>query len=136
MRLTGFTDYALRLMMMVASAGEQLVTIDQAAKRHHISKAHLMKVANELTSCGLLTAVRGRFGGLKLAKPATQILLADIVRRTEPNFAYFECFQSGSECILVGNCKLPRVLKEADAGFFAVLEKHTLADVMATTALV
>ena len=79
MRLTNFTDYALRLLLMVQEADGRLVTIEQAANRLRLSRANLMKVANELTSAGFLTGVRGRSGGLKLARAAKDIRIGDTV---------------------------------------------------------
>ena len=73
MRLTNSTDHALRLLLMVHEAGGRLVTIEQAAARFRLSRANLMKVANELTTSGFLTGVRGRSGGLRLARPAEDI---------------------------------------------------------------
>lgn len=129
MRLTSFTDYALRLLLLTAQAGEDLVTIEQAATRYRISRAHLMKVANQLTRAGILTAVRGRSGGLRLARPADQIRIGEVVRATEPDFALVECFTTGNECVITGTCRLPRVLRRANDAFLAELDKATLADV-------
>ena len=75
MRLTSFSDYAFRLLIFAASHGDRLVTIEEAARKFAISRAHLMKVANELTRAGFLKAVRGRSGGLTLGRPAEEIRL-------------------------------------------------------------
>ena len=81
MQLTKFSDYALRVLMYAQAAGDRLVTIDEMATAYGVSRAHLMKVVNTLTRAGYLTAVRGRKGGLKLAKPAERIRLGDVVRK-------------------------------------------------------
>jgi Rrf2 family transcriptional regulator, nitric oxide-sensitive transcriptional repressor len=130
MRLTAFSDYALRLLMYAAAAGDRLVTIEQASKRYAISRAHLMKVANELTRAGFLTAVRGRSGGLKLGRPAAEIRVGDVVRATEPDFAMVECFTTGNRCIITELCRLPRALDDATKSFLGTLDRYTLADVM------
>jgi len=70
MQLTRFTDYAFRVLMYAEAAGNELVTIDEITRAYGISRAHLMKVVNSLTRGGILTAVRGRSGGLRLARPA------------------------------------------------------------------
>ena len=69
MRLTTFSDYALRVLMYAATAGERLITIEETAKTYDVSRAHLMKVVNILTRTGYLKGVRGRSGGFTLAKP-------------------------------------------------------------------
>ena len=93
MQLTRFSDYAFRVLMFAHAAGDRLVTIEEMADTYAISRAHLMKVVNKLTRAGYLTAVRGRYGGLRLAKPASEINLGDVVRSTEPDFALVECSQ-------------------------------------------
>ena len=99
MQLTTFSDYALRVLTYAHAAGDRLVTIEEMAGSYRISRAHLMKVVNALTRGGYLTAVRGRSGGLKLARPAAEIGLGDVVRATEPDFALVECFSTGNQCV-------------------------------------
>jgi Rrf2 family nitric oxide-sensitive transcriptional repressor len=129
MQLTRFSDYALRVLMFAQAAGDRLVTIEEMARSYGISKAHLMKVVNALTRAGYLTAVRGRSGGLKLAKPADRIMLGDVVRATEPDFALVECFAARNSCVIADCCRLPRVIGEALDAFLAVLDRHTLASI-------
>ncbi len=129
MQLTKFSDYALRVLMYAHAAGDRLVTIEEMAGSYRISRAHLMKVVNALTRAGYLRAVRGRTGGLALAKPAEDIRLGDVVRTTEPDFALVECFATGNQCIISGCCRLPRVMQEALDDFFAALNRHTLASI-------
>ncbi len=129
MRLTAFSDYALRLLMMAESADPKLVTIEEVAKRYGISKTHLMKVANLLTRTGFLQAVRGRAGGLRLAKAASEIKIGDVVRATEPDFGLVECFLTGNQCQITNICRLPVILENALQAFLAVLDQYTLADV-------
>src|SRR5689334_1395019 len=104
MRLTTFSDYALRVLMYAAAAGERLVTIEETAKAYNISRAHLMKVVNILTRAGYLKAQRGRAGGFSLAKPAEAINLGAVVRATEPDFALVACFATGNQCIVTNRC--------------------------------
>ena len=92
MRLTNFSDYALRVLMFAAERGDRLITIEETATLHGISRAHLMKIVNQLTRAGYLKAVRGRSGGLTLAKRPNKIRLGDVVRVTEPDFVLVECF--------------------------------------------
>jgi len=130
MRLTNFSDYALRMLMYAASAGDRLITIEEAARTFNISKTHLNKVASTLTRAGYLRAVRGRSGGLTLGRSPEDIGIGDVVRLTEPDFALVECFATGSQCLLTRSCRLSGVLGEAAAAFQATLDRHTLADIL------
>src|SRR5690606_4352192 len=130
MRLTDFSDYALRLLMYAAARPEQLVTIEETARLYGISRAHLMKVANQLTRAGFLRAVRGRSGGLALAMQPERIRLGDVLRATEPDFALGECFRSNNECIITPRCRLRGVLKEALLSFWDTVDRYTLADLL------
>ena len=94
MRLAAYTDYALRLLMYLALKNEGLATIDEVAKSYGIFRHHLMKVvAYELGAAGYVATVRGRGGGLRLAKAAAAIGLGKIVRHTEPDMALVPCFK-------------------------------------------
>ncbi|MGB3536559.1 MAG: Rrf2 family transcriptional regulator [Mesorhizobium sp.] len=130
MRLTDFSDYALRLLMYAGAQGGRLVTIEETAKLYGISRAHLMKVANQLTRAGFLKAVRGRSGGLTLAMPPENIGLGDLLRATEPDFALVECFRNDNRCLITPRCRLRGVLAEALAAFSATVDRYTLADLM------
>ena len=129
MQLTKFSDYALRVLMYAHAAGDRRVTIEEMAASYRISRAHLMKVVNALTRAGYLTAVRGRSGGLTLARPAETIRLGEVIRSTEPDFALVECFATGNRCVITGCCRLPGVFSQALAAFLETLDQHTLANI-------
>jgi Rrf2 family nitric oxide-sensitive transcriptional repressor len=130
MRLTNFSDFAIRLLMYAAAQKDRLITIEEASQIYIISRAHLMKIANALTKAGYLRAVRGRSGGLVLAKPPHEIKVGDVIRTTEPDFVLVECFASGSECSITRCCQLRGILREGLDAFNGVLGKYTLADLM------
>jgi Rrf2 family nitric oxide-sensitive transcriptional repressor len=130
MRLTVLSDYALRLLMYAADH-DRLVTIEEAAASHGISRAHLMKVANLLTRAGYLKAVRGRSGGLTLAKAPADIGLGAVLRMTEPDFSLVECFATGNQCVISRHCKLPKIVNAALANFLATFDRFTLDDLIA-----
>ncbi|WP_332719674.1 RrF2 family transcriptional regulator [Pelagibacterium mangrovi] len=134
MRLTQFSDYALRLLVYVAAHDDRLVTIDEAAGAYRISKNHLMKVANILTRNDFLKAVRGRSGGLKLARRAEEIVLGDVLRVTEPDFAIVECFGDDADRITPSH-RLRRVLGGALDAFMAEMDRNTLSDIAVDPAL-
>ncbi len=128
MRLTQFTDYALRLLIFAATHSDRLITIEQTADAYGISRNHLMKVANHLTREGYLKAVRGRSGGLMLARPPAEIGLGVVIRTTEPDFAVVECFGEDNSCRLTPSCRLKGIVGRALAAFLAEMDQYTLAD--------
>lgn len=128
MRLTIFSNFSLRLLMYAAAQGDRLITIEEASGVYNISRNHLMKVANTLTKAGYLKAVRGRSGGLTLAKPPHKIRLGDVIRTTEPNFSLAKCFEGNKKCMR--RCRLRRILYEGLDAFNAILDKYTLDDLM------
>jgi Rrf2 family transcriptional regulator, nitric oxide-sensitive transcriptional repressor len=130
MRLTNFSDYALRVLMYAAARSDRLITIEETAEVYGISRAHLMKVANQLTRAGFLKATRGRSGGLALAKRPEKIKLSDVIRATEPDFALVECFTLENNCLITPRCRLKGVLKEALNSFVKTLDRYTLADLI------
>lgn len=130
MRLTKFTDYAIRLLILAASRTDRNITIEEAAALYGISASHLKKVVRTLTRAGLLEGIRGPGGGFHLALPPDRIGLGQVVRHTEPDFAMVECFRDDNACRITGVCTLPPILQESLDALLAVLDRHTLADVM------
>lgn len=128
MHLTSHTDYALRLLMMLALEPDRLHTIEEVATRYAISRNHLMKIVLTLVQAGFVDSVRGRGGGLRLAKPAAAITLGSVLRATEENFTLVECFDRQSNtCAVTSCCAVKGALHEALAAFMAVLDQRTLA---------
>lgn len=132
MFLTQFTNYAFRTLIYVALNENRPVSVKNIALTYGISYNHLKKVTSALIDQKLLITIRGRGGGLMLAKPPEDILVGTVIRRTEPSFALFECFdpETGSSCPLIPACGLKSLLGEALAAFFAVIDKATLADLI------
>lgn len=131
MRLTLHTDYALRVLMHLALAPERLVTISEVAASFSISRNHLVKVAHELGQAGFVETMRGRGGGLRLARPPEEIAIGDVVRAMEEDFRIVECFnRDANSCCIASACRLKRLLKEALDAWAAVLDGATLADLV------
>ena len=131
MRLTVYTDYALRMLMYLALRKDQLATIAEIAESYDISRNHLMKVAHQLGVAGFVETVRGRGGGLRLAKPVGSIGLGDVVRYTEPDMAIVSCFEAiDAPCAIQPCCVLKRALKQARDAFLDVLDGYTLDDLV------
>ena len=130
MRLTMMSDYALRLLLYAAAHPDRLVTIDETRQIYGISRGHLMKIVGVLAGAGILHSQRGRGGGFTLALPPEEIRLGDVLRPTEPDFDMVECFTAGNDCAITPVCHLPQVVTKALAAFMAVMDSHTLADLI------
>ena len=131
MRLTDYTDYALRVLMYVGAHPGRLVTIQEIADNHGISKNHLTKVVHRLGVAGLVTTMRGRTGGIRLALAPSSITLGAVVRMTEPDFTMVECFdETRNTCTLSPTCVLKHALGRATSAYLQELDRMTLADVL------
>jgi len=130
MRLSEYTDYSLRVLMLCANQGDELLTIGGLAETLQVSRNHLMKVVNDLARQGLLATTRGRGGGLRLMLPAEDINIGAVVRNTETDFRLVECFDPEVDtCTLTPQCRLRGALGRAMQAWFAELDALTLADV-------
>ncbi|MBM70702.1 MAG: Rrf2 family transcriptional regulator [Haliea sp.] len=130
MRLTQYTDYALRTLIYLGVSPGGRHTIRDIAEAYDVSRHHLTKVVQYLHKHGFVEATRGKGGGLALARPASDIVVGDVVRRMEPSTALVECFDKGGQCAIQGHCKLTRALREAFNAFIAALDEYTLADLL------
>lgn len=126
MRLTRYSDYAIRVMVHLGHQDGKLCSIAEIAQRYDISRSHLMKIVQDLGSSGFVETVRGRSGGLRLARPAEQISLGALIRHTEGDLNLVDC----TGCLIAPACGLPPILAEAMRAFFDVLDRYTLADLM------
>jgi Rrf2 family nitric oxide-sensitive transcriptional repressor len=131
MRLTYYTDYALRVLIYLGVDRQRTVTIREVARCYGISRSHLMKVVHQLGTWGYVSTLRGKGGGLRLALPPEQINLGAVVRRAEANFALVECFDPAhNHCCITPACTLKTVLYEALESFLTTLDRYTLADLL------
>lgn len=133
MRLTAFTDYSLRTLLMLAARPDALLTIREVAQYFDISEAHLMKVTHTLGRSGWVETVRGRNGGMRLTVDPDQLRLDEIVAYLEGDFALAECFTAVSTCRLTGVCGLELALTTASKAFTASLAKHSLGSLSRAT---
>ncbi|WP_404428801.1 RrF2 family transcriptional regulator [Sutcliffiella horikoshii] len=132
MKLTLYTDYSLRVLLYLASAPEnnKLIQIKEIAEAYGISKNHLMKVTFHLGKLGYVETIRGRNGGLMLAKDPKEVNIGELVRQTEEDFHIVECFQDHASCVISPHCKLKGVLYQATQAFISVLDQYTLDDLI------
>lgn len=126
MRLTRYTDYAMRVLLYVGARPDRLCSISEISRAYGISQNHLMKVVHDLGKAGYLASARGRSGGIKLGRPAGEISVGAVVRHTEDGFDLVDC----GSCIIAPACGLTGALREALAAFLAVLDRYTLADLL------
>lgn len=132
MQLTRYTDYGLRVLTFLAIRPESLATIEEISDAFGISRGHLMKVVHELGQAGYLETLRGRGGGIRLARPAERIKVGDVVRRMEGRMVLVECFDPAtSQCRIEPACGLRPILDEALAAFMETLDGYSVADLVA-----
>jgi len=127
-QLTSFTDYGLRALIYLASLpADRMTSISEVTEVYGVSRNHMVKIINQLSREGFVTAVRGKNGGIRLGKPAETIRLGDVVRALEP-LSLVNC--SHEFCHITSACRLKQVLHQSIQNFLEELDKHTLADMV------
>lgn len=117
---------------MFAAIKNDLFQIEEVTAAYNISGHHLAKVVHSLSKLGYLETRRGRGGGIKLGMPAEEIRLGRLLRETEKQPVFVECFDSGrNTCVIGGHCRLKGILAQAVKSFFEVLDQYTLHDLTA-----
>ncbi len=127
MRLTRYSDYAMRVLLYLGRQSGELCSIAEIARAYGISQNHLMKVVSDLAASGYVEAIRGRNGGIRLARPAAEINVGALIRHTEDDFDLVGC----GSCVIAPACGLTGLLDEAVEAFLGVLDRYSLADVLA-----
>ncbi len=131
MQLTIFTDYGLRSLMYLAAHSDRLCSVREVADHYGVSYNHLVKVVHKLSQLGHIETLKGKGGGIRLAKAAHTQRLGDLVRALEPNMNIVECFDRDTNtCRITGSCQLKHYLFDAQRAFIESLNRHTLADVV------
>jgi Rrf2 family nitric oxide-sensitive transcriptional repressor len=129
MQMDKFTDYALRILMILAVRDPERLSTSAIAKIYDLSDNHLSKVASELVRLGFVSSVRGRAGGLTLAMPAKDISVGAVVRAIKADAPVVECFGTNKSCRILPACGLRTPMQEAQEAFFAALDPYSLQDV-------
>lgn len=124
MQLTQHTDFALRLLIVLARKGGGPVSVPGFAAEQGLSSHHVAKVAQALVHEGFARSLRGRGGGIVLARSAGEIGIGQVVRAMERGMKLADC----ARCVLRFDCALSSLLAEALEAFLAVLDRATLAD--------
>jgi Rrf2 family transcriptional regulator, nitric oxide-sensitive transcriptional repressor len=130
MKLTQYSDLGLRMLMYLALRYENTPTIQEVSARFGVSKNHMVKISHQLTKSGLIESVRGRNGGVRLARSPESITVEEALYATEDNFDLVECFGPDNHCIITDVCKLSGVFNNARKAFFSVLRQASLADLV------
>ncbi|MGC9162594.1 MAG: RrF2 family transcriptional regulator [Thiomonas sp.] len=129
MKLTQFTDYGLRALMVLASDPEKSFNSREIALILDVSREHLIKILQRLALGGYVVNQRGVGGGVRLQKQAEEILLGNLVRWLEEGQGLVECLRTdGGHCNLTPLCLLRPLLSDAAEAFYARLNQSTLAD--------
>jgi Rrf2 family nitric oxide-sensitive transcriptional repressor len=130
MRLTTYTDYTMRVLIYLGLQQDHLVTISDIAQAYGISENHLMKVVHGLAQRGDVETVRGKGGGMRLARKPEEINIGETIRATEGEGGLLACVESESDCCIQQACALIGILKEAQTALYGVLDRYTLADLL------
>lgn len=132
MQLTSYSDYTLRVLIYLGvQPKDKRSNIKEISDFYNISFNHLSKVVYELGKLGMVETIRGRNGGILLAKEPAQINIGSLVRHTESPIHFVECFDDEKNtCKLSSACRLKGVLKEALEAYLKVLDSYTLSDLL------
>jgi len=130
MHLTTFSDYSMRVMMYLGLQHGQLVTISDIAQAYKISENHLTKVVHHLAQRGYVETLRGKGGGLRLARDPNTVNIGEMIRDSEGGTGLLPCLDTEGTCCIQPSCKLMGMLREAQSALFKVLDKYTLADLL------
>jgi Rrf2 family nitric oxide-sensitive transcriptional repressor len=129
MKHTNHADYALRVLLYLRVAPGRRGSTAEIAEAHRISRNHLDKVVQRMGSADLVTASRGRGGGLRLVRDPSTITVGEVMRAMEDDFAVVECLGPARYCRVAGVCGARSVFAKAVASYFAVLDGATLDDI-------
>lgn len=129
MQLTLFTDYALRTLTYLAlQPDRRLATITEVAEKFAISRNHVVKIVHQLGVKSYIETVRGKHGGIRLARPSNEINLKDLISDMENITCLMDCHREA--CLLTPGCRFQGILRKAMRAFMDVLGEFTLADLV------
>ncbi|QDU69968.1 RrF2 family transcriptional regulator [Engelhardtia mirabilis] len=132
MRITKHTDFALRVLIFLASRPGERVSTERIAQAHGISLAHLQKVVRRLGELGFLRLVRGSGGGVELARDPEDVSIGAVVRALDDATSLVECFEPATDtCVISSACRLKGSLRVAQEAFYAALDDTNLQEIVA-----
>lgn len=131
MKLTQYTDYGLRALIALALTPDQQQTVSSISQAYGISRNHLVKVVARLAERGYVETVRGKGGGVRLARTPAAIRIGDVVRDMEAELGVVGCLEkNGGSCVIAPACRLKGLMAEATQAFLSTLDRHTLQDLV------
>ena len=131
MQLTQYTDFGLRTLIALGLAQPRKLTVAEISESYGISRHHLVKVVARLAELGYVETLRGKGGGMRLAREPRSIRVGEVVRRLEAELGVVECLQTGGgKCVIVPSCRLKGLLHGATEKFLEELDTYTLADIV------
>jgi Rrf2 family nitric oxide-sensitive transcriptional repressor len=129
MKLTNFTDFGLRALILLADRKGEVLSAATIADHFNVSRHHMAKVLQELSAAGYVEGIRGAQGGVRLARDPRDIRIGDVVRRLDKDQALVDCFRNGwTDCALLPRCRLKGMLARAKQGFLRELDRFTISD--------
>lgn len=131
MQLTRYTDYSLRMLVALGVSDPERISVAQISRAYRISHYHLVKVARHLAQLGYVETIRGKGGGMRLARTPGSIRIGEVVRRLEPGLGVVECLRpTGTSCVIMPACRLKALMRRATVRFLDELDKCTLDEVL------
>lgn len=129
MKLTAFTDFGLRALILLADRKGEVLSAAAIADHFNVSRHHMAKVLQELSAAGYVEGIRGAQGGVRLVKDPRDIRIGDVVRSLDKDQALLDCFRDGwTDCALLPRCRLKGMLARAKQGFLRELDRFTISD--------
>lgn len=128
MKLSLYTDYALRVLLYLGANQGRRTTMAEIADCYGISHEHLRKVVHLLGKLGYIETYRGKSGGFELKIEPNKINIGEVIEATEPRQQVIDC--STQPCILASDCLLQSALIKAEHAFYETLKSYSLADVL------
>lgn len=130
MQLTHYTDFGVRTLMYLAVQPDRttLFRIAEITQVFDLSPNHVSKIVHHLGKLGYLETIRGKTGGFRLGKPASEINLGLLIRALENSLAPIDC--SKPYCRFTPACQLKGVLAQAVAAYLNVLDQYSLQDIV------
>lgn len=135
MRLTRFSDISLRALIYLGAHTGRPVSATEMSDGLRVFRDHPMKSLQALAALRLVTSARGRGGRFRLTRMGSEARLGALVRSLERSHGLAECFGPFSTCPLTGGCRLAAVLGEAEKGFYDILDRYSIADLLAADRL-
>ena len=132
MKLSSRTDYALRaLFNLVECADQELVSTRKLAERNDIPKKFLEQILMELKFKGWIESVTGKNGGYRLAKPASEITMGEVIRHFEGSLAPIGCVSSTQYkyCTQESVCRFRRLFLDARNYVTGLMDRSTLESI-------